>query len=199
MAAGAAVGHPVETMSGKSEDRLRRLSRLLSHALRHDPNRYGLTLAADGSVAVDELLAQVRRRIRGWRDLSERDLERLLELPGKRRFAVADGRIRARYGHSVPDVAPPAPVEPPGLLLHGTTADAGERILAEGLSAMQRRFVHLSVDRQTALAVARRRTQQPVILTVLAGAAHAAGVRFHPVGDDVWLCQRVPPEFLRRG
>jgi len=46
--------------------------------------------------------------------------------------------------------------------------------------------------------VGRRRSEQPVILEVLALEAHRAGIRFYPGNDQVWLADAIPPQFIRR-
>ena len=173
-----------------------RLSRVVSHALRHQPARYGLALDPEGWAAVADLLAALRRHRREWAALAPADLQRMIDRSDKPRFELHGERIRARYGHSVPVEPAGRPTPPPALLYHGTTPEAARRILAEGLRPMRRRFVHLSVDEDTARQVGRRRTSRPVVLLVRAGAAHEAGVRFYEGGPGIWLADRVPPGFL---
>jgi len=115
---------------------------------------------------------------------------------GTPRFELAGGRIRARYGHSRPEVAAPAPAPPPVLLYHGTSPAAAARILAEGLRPMRRRYVHLAVDPATARRVGARHAKEPRLLGVRAAAAAAAGVRFFPAVPGIWLADPVPPAFI---
>ena len=128
--------------------------------------------------------------------MSVADVEAAVALPGKKRYEIEGGRIRARYGHSVAErVEHPAAV-PPEVLFHGTSATAVPAILRDGLRPMSRQYVHLSADRPTALAVGRRRRGEVVVLTVRAAEAHAAGVTFRPAGDGVWLSDPVPPGYV---
>ena len=60
---------------------------------------------------------------------------------------------------------------------------------------MRRHHVHLSRDRSTAADVARRRGK-PVILTVDAYGMHRDGHRFFLSGNEVWLVEKVPPQYL---
>ena len=55
-----------------------RLSRVLSHALRHEPWLYELELDADGWVAVEAVLAALREERADWRDLAETDLAEMM-------------------------------------------------------------------------------------------------------------------------
>ena len=56
--------------------------------------------------------------------------------------------------------------------------------------------MHLSVDRETAHAVGRRKSRTPVILRIDAAAAGNAGVVFYAGNDKGWLADRIPPEFV---
>ena len=173
------------------------LSRAVSHALRHRPAAYGLELDRQGWVEVDALLAALRRRGR-WASVDEASLERMLASATKRRFEMVDGRIRALYGHSVPGGVAKTRVVPPPVLFHGTTPEALAAIESEGLTPMGRQYVHLSLDRGTALSVGRRRSPRPVVLSVDAAAAERAGVGFYAGSDDIWLADAIPARFLRR-
>ena len=120
------------------------LSKAMSKALRHQPERIGITLASDGSVAMSELIDALNRR-GGWpRELTEADIMQVVEHGTKQRFAVEDGRIRARYGHSVPLAIDYEPATPPPVLYHGTASSNVGSILKDGLLPMGRQVVHLS-------------------------------------------------------
>src|SRR5581483_4703034 len=70
------------------EERLVKLSKTISHALRHKPGDYGLRLDAEGWVPIDELLGALRRRRDAWRQISLADLERIMAESEKQRFEV---------------------------------------------------------------------------------------------------------------
>ena len=61
---------------------------------------------------------------------------------------------------------------------------------------MERQYVHLSPDTETAICVGTRHDARPVVLTIRAAEAHAAGIEFYQADDAVYLTKRVPPEFL---
>lgn len=183
------------TGPGSDRDRGRAAdSRLLAYVLRHHPESIGITLDAAGWVAVDELLAAAARH---GHPLSAQALREILDAPGKRRFEVDGGRIRAAQGHSVAVDLGLAPVPPPAVLYHGTVARFLPAIRAEGLLPGERNHVHLSADTATATAVGARRGR-PVVLEVDAAGMHAAGHEFFRAANGVWLTARVPPAFLRQ-
>lgn len=173
------------------------LSKAMSKALRHRPERLGLTLAPDGSVALSVLVDALNRR-GGWRrELTEADIMHVVEHGSKQRFAVDDGRIRARYGHSLPVDVAYSPAQPPQVLYHGTSHSAAQAILEEGLLPMGRQKVHLSTDAQTAIQVGRRHGTDVVVLLVDATRAADAGVCFYQGNDDTWLADHVPVSFIQ--
>lgn len=178
------------------DDRRIRLSRAIAHALRHRPERYGLTLDADGWTPLGELVAALARAGAEWRDLSADDILAMIPSAGKQRYEAGGGHIRALYGHSFADRIGKVAAVPPPCLYHGTAPAALAAIRREGLRPMRRQYVHLSPDTETAAAVARRRTDTPVIIAVRAGEAHAEGVVFYRGNDQVWLADGVAVRYL---
>ncbi|MFI5756120.1 RNA 2'-phosphotransferase [Streptomyces sp. NPDC051569] len=175
------------------ERRTVKVSKYLSKHLRHQPERIGITLDANGWVAVDELIRAATEH--GFR-ISRAELDHVVASSDKRRFAVDGDMIRANQGHTVAVELGLAPAEPPAYLYHGTVARHLDAIRAEGLRRMARHHVHLSSDRETATRVGARRGR-PVVLSVDAGAMHRDGLVFHMSANGVWLTDFVPPRFLR--
>ena len=166
-----------------------RLSKRMSHALRHAPWLYELELDEAGWTPVADLLAAL--------GVSREQLEGVVRESPKQRFELVDERIRARYGHSVPGRIAGVPGTPPAELYHGTSVAVADRILREGLLPMRRQYVHLSVTREMAESVGRRKGEQVRVLTVDTPAARAAGVEFLRGNEIVWLAEHVPATFLR--
>ncbi|MBO0782933.1 MAG: RNA 2'-phosphotransferase [Ktedonobacteraceae bacterium] len=172
------------------------LSRTMSYALRHAPSEFGLELDTEGWVSVQHLLNALRRRRTSWRNLDASSLEAVIAQSEKRRFEMRDGRIRAYYGHSLPQKMEKKPDTPPAILYHGTTPEAAATIREQGLKPMRRQYVHLSADLATARQVALRRTSRPVILHIEALQAHRQGVTFYLGNDMVWLADNIAPRFI---
>ena len=172
-----------------------KLSKAMSHALRHAPELYGLTLDAAGWVTVNDLLAGLRRR-KGWKRVERADIEAMMAAAKKQRYELEGDRIRAFYGHSVAQKIEKVPTIPPDVLYHGTTAKAAASIRQEGLKSMRRQYVHLSADTATATIVGKRRTATPIILTIHALQAHTAGVQFYRENNGIWLAEPIAPQFI---
>lgn len=171
-----------------------RLGKFLSLVLRHNPDAAGISLDEHGWADVQELLVGVRRS--GWQ-INMETLERIVRENNKQRYSFnADHtKIRANQGHSLQvDVELPV-VQPPRYLYHGTAASSLPAIRQEGIKKMNRQFVHLSGDFQTAMEVGRRHGP-PVVITINAEAMAHDGVTFHLSENGVWLCGYVAPEYF---
>ena len=188
----------MENNSKRSKDDLIRLSRTVSHALRHAPEEYGIQLDGSGWIEIAELLKALQDKSKRWNDLEVEDLHLMAAAGEKRRYEFEGSRIRAAYGHSIS-----APIQydesvPPARLFHGTTEEAAVRIFDEGIRSMKRQYVHLSADADTAVKVALRRTSNPVILEVDAKAAYDSGIKFYLGNDNIWLASFISREFISR-
>ncbi|HEY4152001.1 MAG TPA: RNA 2'-phosphotransferase [Pseudolysinimonas sp.] len=172
------------------------LSRTVSHALRHEPEAYGLVLDSEGWVDVNVLLAAIGKKNESLQGATEQQLVEILATSEKTRFEVRDRRARARYGHSVKQKIDHQRVdEPPRTLFHGTAARNRDSILEKGLLPSGRQFVHLSGDRALAMKVGRRHGD-PIVFLVDTAAAQAQGIQFFIVDDDVYLADRIPAAAL---
>jgi putative RNA 2'-phosphotransferase len=175
---------------------LANLSRVTSHALRHEPWLYELELDEEGWVPAQSLIDALRTEKSSWSGLTHTDLERMIAQSEKKRHELREGKIRAFYGHSVPQRLLRDRAVPPATLYHGTSAEAVESIKRDGLRPMGRQYVHLSADAETATKVGSRKDKSPVILQINAGEAHASGVVFYHGNEMVWLADLVPPAFV---
>lgn len=177
------------------EEKKGRISKLLSHALRHVPDALAITLDGSGFADVERVLAGLATK--GF-TIDAEDLEEIVATSDKQRFALSpDGlRIRANQGHSVNIDLGLAALAPPPVLFHGTVDRFLDAIQGEGLTRRGRTHVHLSLDEETARSVAGRRLGNIVILRVRAEEMHATGYAFYRSANGVWLTDHVPPSFL---
>jgi putative RNA 2'-phosphotransferase len=152
----------------------------------------------NGWVRIEAFLRAVGEKYPEWARLSKNDLLLMIQHSDKRRHEISGGRIRALYGHSIAERLAKTPGNPPNYLYHGTDAIAADRILADGLKPMQRQYVHLSIDINTARQVGRRKTSRPVILRINAKDAHEHGARFYEGNESVWLADEIPSSFISR-
>ena len=78
-----------------------KLSKIVSHALRHEPASYDLILDKDGWAEIDNLLLSLRTKDKVWSALSHVHLEQMIKCGDKKRHQIRDSKIRAVYGHSI--------------------------------------------------------------------------------------------------
>jgi putative RNA 2'-phosphotransferase len=176
------------------------LSKTMSYALRHHPEQFGLVLDEFGFVDVNALVRAISLNGFKYVDVTIDDITRIVNAPKpgeKKRYEIVGDKIRAYYGHSTGNIKK-TPVEPPEVLYHGTTSNAWESIQKTGLDPMGRDFVHLSAETGTAIIVAKRRTNQPVILIVDAKVAYKDGVKFYSEPNNVWLSDPIPVEYIKQ-
>ncbi|MGC9347783.1 MAG: RNA 2'-phosphotransferase [Anaerolineae bacterium] len=184
------------------ESQLRKLSRFLSMLLRHRPDRFPIKLDAEGYADLDEIMF-VLRALPNFRWATYSDIDAVLEMPGRRRFEILNreaaggggARIRALYGHTA--IRPAYdPIEPPNVLYHGTAPENLDAIWREGLQPMERQYVHLTAEPQTARTIALRHSREPIILEVDAARAHADGIVFYHPTSEIYLCDAVPKAYV---
>jgi len=173
-----------------------KISKTISYALRHRPDEFGLKPDAEGWVPINDLIKSASSNL-GFA-ISQQDIEEIISLSEKKRFEISGDRIRATYGHSFDSKIEFKPVEPPEFLYHGTSERAWESIKQEGLKPMNRQYVHLSSDKDTAEKVGQRHDKkQVIILTVNSGQMYKDGFKFfHSANDGTWMCESVPTKYI---
>ena len=178
-------------------NKLENLSKEISYALRHAPWEYELEMDEEGWVPVEQLLDALHRNEK-WVNIGEADLKEMIEKSEKKRHELADGRIRAFYGHSIPMKILKEEKMPPDVLYHGTARRFLESINENGLLPQSRQYVHLSQDIETAENVGRRHDDKPCILIIDAKKAWDDGVRFYLGNQKVWLADTIPSRYIRK-
>ena len=171
------------------------ISKLMSLALRHDPNALNISLNEMGWAKTDELLNGLQTK--GF-DISLVDLKEIVDTNDKKRFSFNEdfGLIRANQGHSLNVNIEFKSLEPPVVLYHGTIQKFMSEIRDKGLLKISRQHVHLSEQKDTAEKAGARRGK-PIILVIKAQLMHKNGYQFFKSENGVWLTDRVPPEYIK--
>ena len=173
---------------------IKRISKLMSLILRHQPQVIGAELENNGWLSVDTLIDGIRKK--GIR-VDNEILDEVVETNNKKRFAYNEdkSKIRANQGHSLKVDVELKTATPPETLYHGTVFRFLDAIREKGLIPMSRQHVHLSKDISTAQNVGSRRGT-PIILKVNALEMHQKGYTFYLSENGVWLTDKVPSEFI---
>ena len=170
-------------------------SKFISLILRHRPEAAGIVLDEHGWADVDELIRGINGA--GRHRLDRELLEEIVREDEKQRYSFNEDHtlIRANQGHSIPvDVELPV-TSPPATLWHGTADRFVPSIMAQGIRSMNRLYVHLSPDTETARKVGSRHGK-PVILRINSGQMEADGAVFYLSVNGVWLTKEVPAKYI---
>lgn len=170
------------------------ISKEISYALRHNPYLYDLEMDDNGYVSVEQLISCINRHGEQDMEISLEDIKTIIACSYKKRWELCDNKIRALYGHSIS--IDKMIGNPPNVLYHGTSHKSVHSIMEQGLLPMERHYVHLSTNKETAIIVEKRRDLNPVILSVDTLMAMQDGIHFYVGNDTVWLSDEIPSKYL---
>lgn len=173
---------------------LTKTSKYISKLLRHDPE--DLVMDKEGYVEVKDLLNKVK--------ISRADLQVLVKLSDKKRFLLSEdsSKIRANQGHSIKDIdVKMRKVTDKNLILYHGTSDANfTKIKKTGhLKSMNRQYVHLSKDEETATTVGLRHAKNKkdlVILKINSGTLINKGISLYISDNGVYQSGDIPVKYL---
>ena len=169
-----------------------RVSKYVSYLLRHNPE--DLKMDDQGFVDLDDLISKVKRR---FPHTNRRLLTKIINESERKRFEIAENKIRALYGHTVPVHIHLNEDTQIIRLYHGKTPQAAQEIHEKGLQPMKRRWVHLSPTEEIAMEVGKRRTNTPLVLLIDASEASKDGIRFYRVTDKVYVCKHGTAKYIK--
>lgn len=173
-----------------------KISKEISYALRHAPWEYELEMDEEGWVPIEQLLDALHRT-KAWQDVTQDDIQQMINLSEKKRHEIVGNRIRAFYGHSIPMKITKTERKPPDILYHGTARRFVQSIMENGLTPQSRQYVHLSQDIETAQTVGKRHDDKPCILVIDSLKAWNEGVSFYYGNEKVWLADFVPGKYIK--
>lgn len=179
-----------------NEQHKKRIGKFISLILRHEPQKIGLTLDANGWASVEELISKcARHRVY----FSKKELIEIVETNDKKRYSFNEDQtqIRANQGHSIKINLGLQPVEPPEYLYHGTADRFIASIQEKGILKMNRHHVHLSKDKNTASQVGSRHGRT-VVLTIHSGQMYKDGIQFYVSDNGVWLTDYVDIKYISK-
>lgn len=166
------------------------LSKQMSFALRHRPEKFNLVLDEEGWVELTVFAEAMHSTVEIVQQVVAQD--------SKQRFTLANGKIRAAQGHTIPVKIKFTSPTPPEFLWHGTTEEAYTQIKKTGLLPMKRQHVHLSASKEQAVIVGSRRKGKLVLLKVNTTALKRH-TKLMMAENGVWLTEFVPADCIERG
>ncbi|MBW2024477.1 MAG: RNA 2'-phosphotransferase [Deltaproteobacteria bacterium] len=180
-------------MSKRRQYKVQDLVRLMKYALAHSPDEFGLVPDKQGFVWLKELL-QAFHEEPGWSYVREAHINEALLKSDRNLFQMEGKRIRATK-RSWQCVLEPLPSVPEKILYTPVRKRAHHHAFDKGLRASADRWIVLSVDREMAYRIGKRKDAQPVILEILARTAQRYGVRFYQFGS-LFLAKEIAAEYI---
>jgi putative RNA 2'-phosphotransferase len=171
------------------------LSKLMAYILRHRPDEFGLVPDEAGFVSLKELQQAIAEEA-GWTYVRRSHIMEAVLTTDRERFEVENERIRATYGHSLPQKIRYEPIPPPPILYHGTRRKAYTHIRQRGLNPMGRQYVHLATSPELAVRIGKRRDPQPVLVEIQAQRASEEGIIFYQANPLIYLTEHIPPHYI---
>jgi putative RNA 2'-phosphotransferase len=172
------------------------ISKLISRILRHEPHKYNVNIDEYGWVQLDELVKALKKTVQKEVEVSKESVLGIIMTDPKSRFEYRNGKVRARYGHSI-NVKIEYEEVTPRILYHGTQKDKLKSILIDGLVPGNRLYVHLSPTPDEACLVARRRRGIPIYLVIDACKLIELGYKIYKATHRIYLVKKVPPSAIR--
>ena len=170
-------------------------SKYISYLLRHHPEDGNLVLDRNGWCDTNALIKALQKENK---DFSLEDLISIVDTDSKQRYSFNEDKslIRANQGHSTTQVNVEfKEVIPPDVLYHGTAKRFLEPIYKEGLKPMERQYVHLSRDYETAVKVGKRHGSVAVI-KINCKKMVENGIKFYLSENGVYLTKKVLPKYF---
>lgn len=179
-----------------------KIGRFISYLLRHKPETLKLKMDKNGYVEVNELIEKINSVEKYKNSLSVEKLEEIVNTDSKRRYSYNETKtkIRAVQGHSFSVNVAKVGI-PPVVLYHGTSSDAYALIRKKGIQKMNRDYVHLSKDIETAKNVGLRHCKNKkdlIIIKIDTKKMLADGYLFYVAENGVWLSNYISKEYVEK-
>lgn len=172
-----------------------KLSVFISLVLRHKPEAANVEVDKYGYVDVDNLIKGINAT---GRDIDIETLKQIVSEDQKGRYSFNEdlSKIRANQGHSLKVQVLMETKTPPDVLYHGTSIESLKGIFETGINKMNRLYVHLSDNEETAKIVGKRHGY-PVILMVDAKEMVKDNYEFLISENGVWQVEDVPLKYVK--
>ena len=172
------------------------LGRMLALVLRHAPEKFNVEMDINGWVNSRELSENIAKQRRHYHWLRGWHFAAIASADDKGRYQVEGDMLRATYGHSI-ELELDLPTDNiPEALYWPCEAEQVSTIKELGITAGDRKHVHLSKSISNAMEAGHVRIDRPAILEVDTVRAIADGHVIYRAGTTVYLVDEMPGEYL---
>lgn len=164
-------------------------SKTLGYILRHNSQDFDIELDKQGRARVQDILKVM--------NITEEELQNIVEYGEKTRYVIEGEYVRALHGHSIKNVhIQLQKLEGIETVYHGTKAKNMSLIEEQGIIPMNRMFVHLSPTEKDAKIVADRRKGQTVVLAIDVKPMEAENYEIFITDNGTILSNTIPWKFI---
>jgi putative RNA 2'-phosphotransferase len=172
------------------------LGRMLALVLRHAPEKFNVEMDINGWVNSRELSENIAKQRRHYHWLRGWHFAAIASADDKGRYQVEGEMLRATYGHSI-ELELDLPTDDiPEALYWPCELEQVSTIKELGITAGDRKHVHLSKSISNAMEAGHVRIHRPAILEVDTVRAIADGHVIYRAGTTVYLVDEMPGEYL---
>ncbi|MBW2227521.1 MAG: RNA 2'-phosphotransferase [Deltaproteobacteria bacterium] len=169
---------------------LKRLSKLISYVLGHNPAEFGLVPNPDGFVKLKEFLKAVSEE-GGLRYVRRSDINEILTTLPDPPIEIKDNYIRAKHRDKLSGLRPAQSL--PKLLFTCVRRKAYPTVVEKGIFPMGFSHVILSSKPEMAERMGKRKDPEPVLLSVQTRISMDRGIVFYKAGDPLFLTESISP------
>lgn len=174
----------------------KKLTKLLFSILGRQPHTFSLLLDADGWCDYKKLFRVVREDA-DFSYITPRFMEQFFSLYRPEGFEWSEDAVRVK-----PELCAFEPdyfqaCEPPTHLFIAIRPKLHAHVLSNGiLPKNTKTWLLLCADKEKAIAIGRRMDKEPLLIEILAQKAYASGIGFKRYGEDFYLAEYIPVEWL---
>lgn len=168
---------------------LKRLEKLLTYALGHRPDEFGLVLEPDGFVKIKDFLKAVHEED-GLKYVRRSHIEEILVSQPDPLIEIKDNFIRAKYRDKL--IQTTLAQNLPKLLYTCVRRRTYPVVFQKGIFPVGHSRVILSSRQELAERIGKRMDMQPVLLTVLTRKSMDAGIAFYTAGEILFTADSIP-------
>jgi putative RNA 2'-phosphotransferase len=170
-----------------------RLRKLIAHILARRPDEFGLVLDDQGCVRLKDLIRAITEEP-GFGYVRKSHIQEVLATSTEAALVIEGDKIKAvRDDHGV---SRGEETPPPNLLYHCVRRRAYPVVCKHGIRPSGEKRVLLSTTKTMAKRIGMRRDPIPVMLTIQAGKAFGAGIRFFRHGELLYVTHYIPVDFF---
>jgi len=192
---------PVCNKEGKfimNDYETKKLSSILVGILRHFPKQFNVELDKHGWGDMEEIAKAISVKIEKFYWVRKRHIVAIALTDEKGRYEVKEGKIRAKYAHTIDVDLSDLPKADIDILYYPVTQEEMDIVMEQGIFPTDRSKVHLSATLEKATEAGKVRDEKPVILKINAKKAIEDGVDIRKATKDVYLADKIEAKYITK-